>query len=254
MTALLAVRASAEYGGKRVLHDVSFSIEPGEALGLVGQSGSGKSTLAFAILGLLGMRNGRVAGSIQFQGRELNGLPDRDLRVLRGRQMGFVPQSPSAALNPLLQLRTHLDEAWRAHAKGKPAFRDVLESVSLPGDDAFLKRYPGQLSVGQGQRFLIAMSILHGPSLLIADEPTSALDVITQAEILSLFARLNRELGMALLYISHDLLSIAALCRRVAILREGKLVECGTAEQIFQEPRHEYTRELVEAIPKNPYR
>jgi peptide/nickel transport system ATP-binding protein len=251
---LLSVQISAEYApGRPVLRDVSFTMEPGEVLGLVGQSGSGKSTLAMALLRLLAMRGGRVTGSIQLAGRELTGLSEREMRRIRGRQIGFVPQSPASALNPALRVRTHVEEAWRAHTREPSAFPQLLESVSLPGDDAFLTRYPSQLSVGQGQRFLIAMGILHRPPLLIADEPTSALDVITQAGILQLFARLNRELGMAVLYISHDLLSIASLCHRVAILHRGELVEIGATERIFRDPQHPYTRELVSAIPRNPY-
>jgi peptide/nickel transport system ATP-binding protein len=247
---LLSVQLSAEYTpGKPVLRGVTFAMEPGEVLGLVGQSGSGKSTLAMAVLRLLPFLGGRSNGSIQLSGRELTGLSEPEMRSIRGRQIGFVPQSPAAALNPALRLRTHLEEAWRAHKPGSGAFRALMESVSLPGDDAFLKRYPAQLSVGQGQRFLIAMGIMHSPPLLIADEPTSALDVITQAEILALFARLD----MGLLYISHDLLSIASLCHRVAILHLGELVEIGPTEQIFRTPRHPYTRELLQAIPRNPY-
>lgn len=134
------------------------------------------------------------------------------------------------------------------------SFRQILESVSLPSDDAFLARYPAQISVGQGQRFLIAMGILHSPALLIADEPTSALDVITQAEILSLFRQLNRDSGMAILYISHDLLSVAALCHRVAILERGRLVESAPTGQIFHSPQHPYTQRLIAAIPAIPDR
>ena len=251
---LLSVDLSAGYSpGRSVLRGVSFQLHPGEVLGLVGQSGSGKSTLAMALLRLLDMRGGRVTGSIRLAGRELSGLSEREMRSIRGREIGFVPQSPAGALNPALRVGAHLEEAWRAHGAGLGSFRKLMESVSLPGDETFLKRYPRQLSVGQGQRLLIAMGILHRPSLLIADEPTSALDVITQAEILSLFARLNRELGMGLLFISHDLLSVASLCHRVAILRHGELVEIGPAEQIFQAPLHAYTQELVRSIPRNPY-
>ena len=127
--------------------------------------------------------------------------------------------------------------------------RAALKNVSLPDDDEFLARRPSQLSVGQGQRITIAMAILHRPALLIADEPTSALDVITQSEILALFTRLNRQLDMAILYISHDLLSVAALCSRVAILHEGEIAECDTPEVIFDSPRHQYTRSLLAALP-----
>ena len=134
------------------------------------------------------------------------------------------------------------------------AIRAALTSVRLPNDKDFLKRKPSQLSLGQAQRVIIAMAILHRPSLLIADEPTSALDTITQAEILRLLARLNRELNMAILYISHDLLSLANLCHRVAILYEGQIVESGSPQQILDSPRHEYTQRLVDALPKRPVR
>jgi ABC-type dipeptide/oligopeptide/nickel transport system ATPase component len=128
-----------------------------------------------------------------------------------------------------------------------------MESVDLPADEAFLRRYASQISVGQAQRVLICMAILHRPSVLIADEPTSALDMVTQSEILRLFARLNRELNMAILYISHDLLSVASLCHRVAILREGEILECGKTEQIFRSPAHAYTRRLIESLPHNSF-
>ncbi|HVZ16057.1 MAG TPA: ATP-binding cassette domain-containing protein, partial [Terriglobales bacterium] len=130
--------------------------------------------------------------------------------------------------------------------------REVLTSVSLPNDQEFLRRFPSQLSVGQAQRVLIAMAIIHRPALLIADEPTSALDVITQSEVLSLFRKLNHELGMGILYISHDLLSVSSICDRIAILHEGQIVECGPTGQIFNHPTHEYTRRLIEALPEKP--
>ncbi len=251
---LLSAELTAQYGsGMPVLQGVRFDIDAGEVLGLVGQSGSGKSTVALSVLRLLGFRGGHQSGRLMFEGVDLMALREREMRELRGRKIAFVPQSPAAALNPLLRLRTHLREAWRAHAREETSFESVLESVSLPHSDEFLARYPGEISVGQGQRFLIAMGILHGPALLIADEPTSALDVITQAEILELFRKLNRELGMAVLYISHDLLSVASLCHRVAILEKGRVVETGATEQIFRAPKHEYTRKLVAAIPRNPW-
>jgi len=251
---LLEADLTAAYGSASpVLEGVRFAIQPGEVLGLVGQSGSGKSTVALAILRLLAFRGGWQMGPVRFEKVELTSLPEREMRKLRGRRIGFVPQSPTSALNPMLRLRTHLSEAWRAHSKELPSFRTILESVSLPSTDEFLARYPAEISVGQGQRFLIAMGILHRPALLIADEPTSALDVITQAEILALFRKLNQELGMAILFISHDLLSVASLCSRVAILERGRLVEAGDTAQIFRSPEQPYTQRLVAAIPRNPW-
>jgi ABC-type dipeptide/oligopeptide/nickel transport system ATPase component len=250
---LLSVRLTAEYQrGKPVLNDVAFHVSPGEIVGLVGQSGSGKSTIALAILRLLGMRGGISSGEIRFRGRDLALLPEKDLRRLRGKEIGFVSQSPATALNPSMRLDSHLREAWRAHSNATPDFPSLLASVSLPGDAPFLRRYPTELSIGQGQRFLIAMGIMHRPALLLTDEPTSALDVITQAEILTLFARLRSELDMAILFISHDLLSVANLCDRVVILQAGRIVETGSVSDIFERPQQAYTQALVAAIPSMP--
>ncbi len=250
---LLSARLTAEYQkGKPVLIDVAFDVNPGEILGLVGQSGSGKSTIALSILRLLHMRGGASTGPVLFNNRDLSTLPERDLRQIRGKQIGFVSQSPATALNPAMRLGTHLTEAWRAHATAPPDFAPLLASVSLPADPKFLRRYPTELSLGQGQRFLIAMGILHRPALLLTDEPTSALDVITQSEILQLFSKLRTDLSMAILYISHDLLSVANLCDRVLILQNGQIVETGPTADIFQHPQHPYTKALVAAIPSMP--
>jgi ABC-type dipeptide/oligopeptide/nickel transport system ATPase component len=255
---LLAAHFSVRYAGKPpVLKDVALDIRQGEILGLVGQSGSGKSTLAMAILGLLDRKRAQVGGTIKFQDYELLQLGERQFREMRGRALALVLQSPLSSLNPALRVRTQLKEAWRAHVSGSRvdcdiAIRAVLESVSLPSSDEFLRRYPSQMSVGQAQRVLIAMAVMHRPALLIADEATSALDVITQSEILALFAQLNRETGTAILYISHDLASVAGICDRIAILYDGQIVECGSADQIFANPRHEYTRRLIAALPRMP--
>lgn len=252
---LLSARISVDYRNKPgVLKNLCLEIQRGEIVGLVGESGSGKSTLALALLQLLQLKGARVQGEVVFQGENLLQKTESQLRDTRGRQMSVVLQSPLTSLNPALRIGTQLREAWRAHATGTReecavSVQAALREVSLPDNDEFLRRRPSQLSVGQGQRVIIAMAILHRPALLIADEPTSALDTITQSEIVSLFERLNRELDMAILYISHDLLSVAALCHRVAILRDGEIVECDEPDIIFDSPRHPYTQRLIAALP-----
>ncbi|HKF46442.1 MAG TPA: ABC transporter ATP-binding protein [Terracidiphilus sp.] len=256
---LLSLRISAGYpGNPNALRDVPLEVRRGEILGLVGQSGCGKSTLALAILRLLHLKRGRTQGFIRFQGRDLTELKERELRRLRGREISLVLQSPIAALNPVLRIGTQLEEAWRIHRRGGTrderdhAIAETLESVSLPSDRALLRRYASELSVGQAQRVLIAMAILHRPPLLIADEPTSALDIVTQAEILELFATLSRTLNMGILYISHDLLSVAAISGRVAVMNQGEIVECRNTPDLFLNPRNPYTRNLIAALPVVP--
>jgi ABC-type dipeptide/oligopeptide/nickel transport system ATPase component len=252
---LLSLRISADYRAREnVLRDVAFEIEPGEIVGLAGQSGSGKSTIALAIMRLLHIKGGAVRGQIRFRGGDLLRYSAREMRAIRGREISLVLQNPVSSLNPALRIGTQLSEAWEVHNQAPRAVREsaifeALEAVSLTVDKPFLRRYPNELSVGQAQRVLIAMAILHRPALLIADEATSALDALTQSEILRLFARLNSELSMAILYISHDLLSIASLCQRVAILHEGEIVEFAPVARIFSHPAHPYTRRLIDAIP-----
>ncbi|HYL38577.1 MAG TPA: ABC transporter ATP-binding protein [Bryobacteraceae bacterium] len=252
---MIQARISVDYPDKPgVLQDVEFEIGEGEILGLVGESGSGKSTIALALLRLLDHKGGSIRGQVMFGGRDLLALPSRELRQIRGREIALVLQSPLASLNPALRIGAQIREAWRAHNSSQDWKRRILELfelVSLPADDGFLNRYPQQLSVGQAQRVLIAMAVLHRPRLLIADEPTSALDAITQSEILSLFQRLNRELNMAMLFISHDLLSVASLCSRIAILQRGRIIESGPTAQMFRDPRSQDTRALLQAVLRN---
>jgi ABC-type dipeptide/oligopeptide/nickel transport system ATPase component len=255
---LLDLRLSASYPGKPdVLNDLRLELRRGEVLGLVGQSGCGKSTLALGILKLLYLKRGTAEGSIVFDGRDLMPLSEREMRSLRGREIALVLQSPMSSLNPALRIGKQLEEAWNIHRRSTRkendrALRETLENASLPADADFLRRYPAELSVGQAQRVLIAMAVLHKPALLIADEPTSALDVITQAEILQLFSMLNRKLGMSILYISHDLLSVATISHRVAVMNKGEIVECRNTADLFTSPDQPYTRKLIAALPVTP--
>lgn len=250
---LLRVRLDASYAGRPALHDVRLELERGEVLGLVGASGAGKSTLVLALLGLLPWRGGRLTGEVLLEGENLLAMPERKLRALRGRAVGFIPQSPMTALNPVLSIERHFREAWRAHQPGrgdalKARMTVLLDEVQLPSDGGFLGRRPAEISVGQAQRVLIALALLHQPALLIADEPTSALDPVTQTQIVDLLRRLNRTYGASLLYVSHDLISVLGLCHRIAVLDSGTLVETLSVEDLGR-ARHPATRRLLETLP-----
>ncbi len=255
---LLSLRLSVDYPERpAVLRDVSLDLRRGEILGLVGQSGCGKSTLALAILKLLYLKNAKASGSLLFNGRDLFTVKEKDMRSLRGKEISLVLQSPISSLNPALRIGTQLEEAWSAHQRPsrgecERVVSKTLKEVSLPSDQQFLRKYPAQLSMGQAQRVLIAMAILHRPSLLIADEATSALDLITQSEILQLFNDLNHRLGMSILYISHDLVSVATISQRVAVMEQGEIVECRDTIDLFRNPSHPYTRKLISALPVRP--
>jgi len=258
MSTLLETRLAVDYPNKPgVLRDVRLTVKEGELVGLVGESGSGKSTIALALMRLLEHKGASIKGEILFNGRNLLDLRAKEMRRIRGREIALVLQSPLASLNPALRIGTQMAEAWRAHAPGaesknwKEQALRLFERVSLPDEESFLNRYPRQLSVGQAQRVLIAMAVLHKPKLLIADEPTSALDAVTQSEILELFRSLNREMNMAMLFISHDLLAVASLCSRIAILQQGQILESGPTRQMFRDPHTVDTRALLEAVMRN---
>lgn len=252
--ALLRLQLSADYARKPcVLRNIRLEIGEGEIVGLMGESGSGKSTLALAILRLLEHKGGTIRGQLLFCDRDLGQLTAREMRHIRGKEIAFVSQNASASLNPAMQIESQFVEASKAHQTAcsngwKRNVLDIFEQVGLPADEKFLRVYPHQLSVGQAQRVLIAMAILHRPKLLIADEPTSALDVITESEVIDVLKQLNSEMRMAVLFISHDLLLISSFCRRVAILKNGEIVENGSAAQIFASPEHPYTRALLRTL------
>ena len=252
----MSAELSVDYPQKKgVLRDLRIDVFPGEILGLVGQSGSGKSTLALALLKLLSHTGAKANGRIVLLGQDVASYSERQMREVRGRLISLIPQSPVAALNPALRIGTQMREAWRAHSRENwdsqtERVAALLASSGLPSEEAFLRRFPGEVSVGQAQRILIVMSLLHAPALLIADEPTSALDTITQRDVLDLIARINAERHMSVLLISHDLLSAAGLCHRLAILHDGMIVECGPPKQLLRSPMHSYTQKLVQALPK----
>lgn len=250
---LLRVDLEAGYAGKPVLREVRFEIHRGEVLGLVGSSGAGKSTLASSLLGLLPWRGGRLSGEVVLEGENLLALPPRRLRALLGRSVALIPQSPMTALNGAISLERHFREAWRAHCgKDRDAMtarvKELLAEVQLPSDREFLRRRPSQISVGQAQRVLIALALLHRPALLIADEPTSALDPITQTQIVQLLKTLNGRHNLTLLYISHDLISVLQLADRIAVLDAGSIVESLPVPDLA-DAQHPSTLALLRALP-----
>jgi len=237
-----------------VVRGVSLRVEPGEVLGLVGESGSGKSVTSLAVLGLLDPA-ARIAGSIRWRGRELVGLPERELRAIRGREIAMVFQEPMTALNPAMAVGRQIAEAILAHrprTASREAKREAiaaLESVAIPDAARRYGDYPHQFSGGQRQRILIAMALVHKPQLLIADEPTTALDVTVQAQVLELMQALQRERGLAMLFTSHDLAVVGQVASRVAVMRRGQVLETGPAREVLTRPSHAYTQSLLAAVP-----
>ncbi len=249
---LLSLRSlCADHGGKRVLHDINLDLQPGQALGLIGESGSGKSLTALACLGLLPAEITPV-GSIRFRDTELMRLDEREWRGVRGRKIGIVFQDPMTSLNPIMTLGAQILEVLKPRdGEGRQDRRrraaQLLDEVGLPDPGALLKRHPFELSGGQQQRAMIAMALAAEPELLIADEPTTALDVTTQAQILGLLREVQRRRHMGMLFISHDLDAVMAMSDRVAVMCKGRLVEQGMAREVLHAPRHPYTRTLMAA-------
>ncbi|MBE6945069.1 MAG: ABC transporter ATP-binding protein [Ruminococcaceae bacterium] len=236
------------------VNDVSFSMAPGEILGLVGESGSGKTVTAMCVSGLLPRHRANVEGSITLAGQEILTCSEKELRSIQGRDVAVVFQEPMTSMNPVYPIGPQVEESLRIHTKLHSAQRkrlalEALAQVELPQPEVIYKKYPHELSGGQLQRVMLAAAIVSRPKLLLADEPTTALDVTIQAQILELLKKLNRETGMGVLFISHDLHVVRRLCTRVAVMERGKLVELGTTEQVYHDPQHPYTRKLLAAIP-----
>ena len=256
-TPMLSVHLSAGYGVTQTLSGVQFMLKPGERVGVVGTSGAGKSTLVQALLGLLPWRNGWADGDVFFHGINLLASTEQQMRQIRGCQIALVPQSPLTSLNPALTLLQHFHESWRAHMPHDPErmqcrISELMEKVQLPAAHEFLCRKPMNISVGQAQRVLIALALLHRPALLIADEPTSALDVCTQEEILKLFYEVTCDTETSLLYVSHDLVSVFRLCDRMLVINQGELVDDIVLSTCTFEHAHAATRALLQTLPVPP--
>jgi peptide/nickel transport system ATP-binding protein/oligopeptide transport system ATP-binding protein len=245
-----------DQGVARAVDGVSFDVREGETLGIVGESGCGKTVTSLSVLGLLPQPPARImeGSSIRFAGEELVGAGERTLRALRGDQVSIIFQEPMSSLNPVYPVGDQIAEALRLHRgmsrrDARAEAVRLLEEVGIPEAERRAAEYPHQLSGGMRQRVMIAIAISCEPRLLIADEPTTALDVTIQAQILELLAELRRRRGMAVLLITHDLGVVAEVCDRVLVMYAGQVVETGSVHDIFVDPRHPYTRGLLESLP-----
>ncbi|MFY0988853.1 ABC transporter ATP-binding protein [Halomonas sp. C05BenzN] len=238
------------------VEDVSYDVERGEIMCVVGESGSGKSMAANALMGLLPKGVRATRGEVIFDGQDLLSLTEKQHRQLRGLRIGMIFQEPMTALNPLMRVGAQISEVFEAHRRLTPRQRadralELLIEVGIPQPEKAIRAYPFELSGGQRQRVMIAMALALEPELLIADEPTTALDVTTQAQILDLIGDLQRRRGMAVMFITHDFGVVAEIATRVCVMREGHIVELGVAREVLDNPRHAYTRALIDAIPSN---
>jgi ABC-type dipeptide/oligopeptide/nickel transport system ATPase component len=241
--------------GTRVVDEVSFTIAPGETLGLVGESGSGKSVTAFSLLRLLQPPGQIVGGRVLFEGQDLLTLSEREMRAVRGARISLIFQEPMTALNPVMRVGDQIAEALTAHnlagrAEAQNRAIELMDAVRIPDAARRVRDYPHQLSGGMRQRVMIAIALACRPPMVIADEPTTALDVTIQAQMLELMRDLQRQFGLALLLITHDFGVVAEMADRVAVMRAGRIVETGPVRQILREPSHEYTRQLLAAVPR----
>jgi oligopeptide/dipeptide ABC transporter ATP-binding protein len=250
----LVVEFSTEDGPLRAVDGVSFTVGRGEIVGLVGESGAGKTLTSEAILGLVRCPPGRVRGEVRFRGRDLLALEEPALARIRGKDIAMIFQNPAASLNPVFRVGEQLVEAMALHlGEGRGALRrraaEILTRVGIPDATTRVRDYPHQFSGGMAQRVMIGMGVACTPALLIADEPTTALDVTIQAQVLSLIRRLARELGMAVLLVSHDLGIVSQMCHRVIVMYAGRIVEQASIATVFRAPAHPYTKALIACLP-----
>ncbi len=250
----LEVAFETELGPLRAVDGASFALFPGRTLGLVGESGCGKSVSALSILQLVQPPGRIVSGVTLFHGADLMALEERQMEDVRGRQISMIFQDPAAALNPVFSIGDQIAEALRIHtavsrAEAGDAAVAMLERVGMPDPASHAKSYPHQLSGGMRQRAMIAMALVCGPDVLIADEPTTALDVTIQAQILDLMLEMQREMGLSILFITHDLAVVSEVADDVAVIYAGRVVETSPAKALFERARHPYTKALIETIP-----
>ena len=242
-------------GEVKALNGVSFAMNQGDVLGIVGESGSGKSVTAYSVMGLTAYPGKLVGGTVWFNGHEIEKMKEKDFRKIRGNEVSIIFQDPMTSLNPVYTIGNQIVEVIRLHTKKSKQeawarAEELLELVGINEPDRRLKQYPHELSGGMRQRVMIAIALACEPKLLIADEPTTALDVTIQAQILELMNDLRHKLGMSIIMITHDLGVVAQMCEKIAVMYAGHIVEYGTTDEIFYNPQHEYTKGLINSIPK----
>ena len=252
----LQVEFSTERGVARAIDGVSFNVNEGETLGIVGESGCGKSVTSLSVMGLIPRPPGRiVGGEIRFAGQDLTQLSDKAYRKLRGRDMSMIFQEPMTALNPVFTIGNQISDVLRRHKglsrkQARTRGIEMLAEVGIPAPDKRIDEYPHQLSGGMRQRVMIAMALSCDPKLLIADEPTTALDVTIQAQVLELIKNLAADHGTAVILITHDLGVVAETCDRAAVMYCGRIIEQGPVDALFEQPRHPYTAGLLASVPR----
>lgn len=242
-------------GEVKALNDVSIQMNDGDVLGIVGESGSGKSVTAYSLMGLTAYPGRIIGGTIDFNGHRINDMTEADMRKMRGNEVSIIFQDPMTSLNPVYTIGNQIREVILLHTDKdkKQAYERSIELLQLVGinePERRLKQYPHELSGGMRQRVMIAIALACEPKLLIADEPTTALDVTIQAQILELMMELKNKMGMSIIMITHDLGIVANMCKKIAVMYAGKIIEFGTVEEIFYNPKHEYTKGLLRSIPK----
>ena len=242
-------------GEVKALNDVSIHLNDGEVLGIVGESGSGKSVTAYSLMGLTAYPGKLVGGTIDFNGHRINDLSEKEFRKIRGNEVSIIFQDPMTSLNPVYTIGNQIMEVILLHTdknkeQARARAKELLELVGINEPEKRLKQYPHELSGGMRQRVMIAIALACEPKLLIADEPTTALDVTIQAQILELMMELKEKLGMAIIMITHDLGVVASMCDKISVMYAGRIVEYGTTDDIFYNPKHEYTKGLLKSIPR----